>query len=295
MVATVLHSWRFLSTWTFDPVAGSMLLLAAAGYLLGANTVTRRHPRTPWPVRYTACFIAGMASLWVALLGPFGAYDDVFFWAHMTQHLIITMLAAPLLVLGAPVLLVLRVSTPRWRRRWVVPVLRSRLVRWLTHPILTWLLFVAVLMGTHFSPFYEYTLTHAWAHEFVEHPLFLAAALLFYYPLIGTNPAPRALPAAGRVVSLGLMMVPEAITGFFIYASPFVMYPYYASVARPFGPSPLVDQQLGGALMWSGGMLLDTAWVALAARDWLRADAVRTRRSDAAVAREAAGARIRFL
>jgi putative copper resistance protein D len=193
------------------------------------------------------------------------------------------------------VLLVLRVSTASLRRRFIVPILRSSAVGVLTNPIITAALFVVVLMGTHFSPFYDVALTHRWVHDYVEHPLYLLSALLLYYPLIGTNPAPRTLSAGVRLLILALMMVPEAITGFFIYASPYVMYPYYAGVARPFGPSPLTDQQLGGSLMWSAGMLLDTAWVALAARDWLRADARRTRRLDLLAAREASVARIRFL
>jgi len=291
----VRHWGQFAGSWTFDPLVGSILLAVGLGYLCAVLAVDQRHPSSPWPIKNTACFIAGVALLWVAILGPFGAYDDVFFWAHMTQHLIITMVAAPLLVLGAPVLLILRVSPANFRRRWLVPVLRSTVARWLTNPVLTWLLFVIVLVGTHFSPFYDYALEHSWIHNFVEHPMYLTAALLFYYPLIGNNPAPRTLPAAGRVISLALMMVPEAFTGFFIYASPYLMYPFYATVDRPFGPGPLADQQLGGALMWSGSMLLDTAWIALAARDWLRADARRTRRQDLSIAREATGAAIRFL
>ncbi|MEO6702372.1 MAG: cytochrome c oxidase assembly protein, partial [Jatrophihabitantaceae bacterium] len=231
----------------------------------------------------------------LAILGPVGGFDDIFFWAHMTQHLILTMLAAPLLVLGEPVLLILRVATPAWRRRRVVPILRSKVIRWLTDPVATWLLFVVVLLGTHFSPFYDYALNHSWVHDFVEHPLYLIAALLFYYPLLATNPGPRTLAPAGRVISLALMMVPEAFTGFFIYATPYVMYPFYASVQRPFGPGVLADQQLGGALMWSSSMLLDTAWLALAAREWLRADARRTRRLDAALAQEAIGVQIQLL
>lgn len=273
----------------------AVLIIVGGAYLGGCTMLNRNHPVVRWPARYTACFMAGMAMLWIAILGPFGSYDDVFFWAHMSQHLIITMLAAPLLVLGAPVLLVLRLMPRVWRRRWAVPVLRSAVLRWLTHPVLTWFLFVAVLMGTHFSSFYDYALRHQRVHEFVEHPLYLSAALLFYYPLIGTALGGRSLSPAGRVLSLALMMVPEAITGFFIYASPYLMYPFYGSVSRPFGPGPLADQQLGGALMWSGSMLLDTAWVALAAREWLRADAQRTRRLDATLAREASGVRIRLL
>jgi cytochrome c oxidase assembly factor CtaG len=68
-------------------------------------------------------------------------------------------------------------------------------------------------------------------------------------------------------------MFPETLTGFFLYASTHVMYPYYAQVERPFGPGPLVDQRLGGALMWGGSMILDSLWVSLAVLAWLRSEA----------------------
>ncbi|MEO9236835.1 MAG: cytochrome c oxidase assembly protein, partial [Jatrophihabitantaceae bacterium] len=107
----------FLGTWSLDPIPAACLLVTAAGYLWAAELVRRRQPARPWPRRHTACFIAGIVLLWLAILGPVGGFDDIFFWAHMTQHLILTMLAAPLLVLGEPVLLILRVATPAWRRR----------------------------------------------------------------------------------------------------------------------------------------------------------------------------------
>jgi cytochrome c oxidase assembly factor CtaG len=291
----VHHWWQFISAWALDPLPCVALVVLAACYLAGVRAVRHSASSAPWPARNTWAFMGGIALLWLAILGPFGSYDDVFFWAHMTQHLLITMLAAPLLVLGSPMLLALRASSPRVRRRWLVPAMRSSAARWLTDPIVTWLLFVIVLMGTHFSPFYEYSLDHPWFHETVEHPLYLTVALLYYYPLLGSGHGPHPVPESLKVLSLASMMVPEAITGFFIYASPYVMYPFYAHVTRPFGPAALVDQQLGGSLMWSSGMLLDAAWLAVAARQWLRADARRTRRLDVTTAREVSRAQIRFL
>ncbi len=76
------------------------------------------------------------------------------------------------------------------------------------------------------------------------------------------------------------MMTPETMTGFFIYATGYVMYPYYARVQRPFGPPALRDQQWGGALMWSASMIIDAVWVTLSARDWLRSEREAARRID---------------
>lgn len=259
-----------LRHWSFDPVLALPLVALCVLYVAGVRRVDSTTPAKPWPRRYTVSFFAGIAVMWTVVLGPFGVYDDTFFWAHMIQHIALMMLVAPLLLLGAPVLLLLRASSRAVRRRWIIPVLRSRLVLWLTKPVVGWVIFAGVLLGTHFSPFYEWSLEHPLVHRFVEHPLYLGAALIYYYPLLSVNPGPRTVPYSLRVVSLFTMMFPETMSGFFIYATNYVMYPYYATVDRPFGPGPIPDQQLGGALMWSGSMIIDSVWVTVAACDWLR-------------------------
>jgi cytochrome c oxidase assembly factor CtaG len=259
-----------LGTWTFDPVLGGGLILVTIAYLAAVRRVERWRPHRPWPRRYTISFLAGVAVTWIVVLGPFGAYDDTFFWAHMVQHIALMMVVAPLLLLGAPMLLVLQVSSRGVRRRWVMPILRSRIVTWLTHPAVGWVIFAGVLLGTHFSPFYDFALEHPLVHDYLEHPLYLGAALVFYYPLLSVNPGPRRVSYGIRALSLFSMMVPETMTGFFIYSSNYLMYGFYAHVQRPFGPRPIADQQLGGALMWGGSMVIDSVWVVIAVCDWLR-------------------------
>jgi cytochrome c oxidase assembly factor CtaG len=276
----VNHVVTVLSVWTFDPVPGFALVGAAIAYLWAAHTISQRSPDARWPRRLTASFLSGLTLTWIVILGPVGAYDDTFFWAHMVQHIVLMMLAAPLLLLGAPILLLLRVSSRAFRHRYIVPVLRMRVIAALTHPVVSWVLFAGVLTGTHFSPFFDYSLRHPLVHEYIEHPLYLGVALLFYYPLLGANAAPGRLPPAGRVISLFLMMVPETMTGFFIYASRFLLYPFYATTDRPFGPGPLGDQQMAGSLMWAGGMLIDSVWVSFAVMEWLRSEERRSHRVD---------------
>ncbi|MGB8650437.1 MAG: cytochrome c oxidase assembly protein [Mycobacteriales bacterium] len=278
--------------WTFDPVVALPLVGLGGSYAAAARSVSQRHPNRPWPRSKAAAFFAGLALAWFALLGPVGRYDDVFFWAHMTQHLLLMMVVAPLLLLGAPVLLALRACSPATRHDVLVPVLRSKPVRLLTDPTFSWLLFAGVVVGTHFTPFYDVALRHRWVHLGVEHPLYLGAGLLYFYPLLGSNPAPRRPAPALRVVSLFLMMVPETLTGFFLYMSSYVRYPFYASGHRPFGPGPLADQQLGGALMWAGSMVVDAVWIALGTLEWLSAEERRSRRLDAQLAQETAAAAV---
>jgi cytochrome c oxidase assembly factor CtaG len=269
-----------LRAWTFEPVLAVGIVLVTGAYLWGVRTVNIRASGGRWPERNTACFAAAMIICWVVLLGPIGAYDDTFFWAHMVQHMALMMLVAPLLLLGAPVLLALRVASRSVRQRWLLPVLRSRLLLALTNPFAGWLIFAGVLVGTHFSPFYNFALEHPLVHDFVEHPIYLGAALIYFYPLLPGNPGPRSVAPAIRVASLFLMMFPETMTGFFIYASQYLIYPYYRTVDRPFGPGPIPDQQLGGALMWAGSMIIDSIWVVLAVLHLLRSEARRAYRID---------------
>ncbi len=261
----------FLSQWAIAPAPTVALVLGELAYVSAVRRVGRRYPATSWPRSRTWCFLAGLGLIFLVVDGPVGALDSTFFWAHMVQHMTIMMVAAPLLLMGAPVLLALRVS-PRPRRRPLVAVLRSRPVRVLTNPFLTWGLFAATMLGTHFTPFYNYALTHPVVHDYVEHPLYLTVALVYFYPLVGDNPLPHGPSPLAKVVSLIAQMGPESMTGFFLYTAPTVLYPAYETSYRPTGPGPLADQQLGGALMWCGGMVIGAVWIAMAVASWLKAE-----------------------
>jgi putative copper resistance protein D len=275
-----------MTTWSLDLPLLAVLVATSTAYLVAASSINRRHPSQPWPVRHSFFFVAGICVVLISTLGPFGSLDDTFFWAHMTQHILLMMLAAPLLLLGEPVLLVLRTSNRALRRRVVLPVLHSRIVRFLTHPVVSWLIFAGVLVGTHFTGFFEYALEHEGVHNYVEHPLYLGAGLLYFYPLLGTSPGASAMPPFAKVVSLFLMMVPEAVVGFSIYMAGAVLYPYYLSVDdRVWGPSTaLADQRLGGALMWSSAMIFDAMWISVAVWEWIKSEEHKAKRIDAAIA-----------
>ena len=257
------HLREWLATWSFEPWLVGGVLLVTVGYLLLAGWVSARHPAQRWPLGQTACFLAGVAVVVAATLGPVGALDDVFFWAHMAQHLLLMMVAAPLLILGQPVLLVLRASSPGFRHRVVVPVLRSPVVRFVTHPVVAWLVFAGVLVGTHVSGFFEYALEHDPVHTYLEHPLYLAAGLVCFYPMLGVGPAASRMPTRAAVVSLALMAIPEVLLGWWIHTAGVVLYPFYLTVAdRPWGPTTaLADQRLGGTLMWTAGLWANAVWV----------------------------------
>jgi cytochrome c oxidase assembly factor CtaG len=281
---------QFLGTWDVAPVPTLAVVAAGGVYLWATRQVPFRHPGRVWPRLRTASFLTGLGSVFLVVSGPIGAFDDTFFWAHMVQHLVLMMVAAPLLLLGAPVLLALQVASRDTRHRFLVPLLRSRCVRMLTKPTVSWLLFAATLLGTHFTGFYEYALTHPLVHDAVEHPLYLGVALAYFYPIIGSNPVPHGPAPLVKVASLVLQMGVEAVTGFFIYTARGVLYPFYATTQRPFGPGPLFDQQIGGGLMWCTGMLVDSLWIVVAVQGWMRSETLAGNRISRRIAAEQARA-----
>lgn len=275
---------NFLLTWNFNLFLTANLIAATAWYIWAVRRVSRTG--APWPILRSLSFFTGIVLLAIVWIGPIGAYTQVFFWAHMTQHITIMMVAGPLLVMGGPVTLAFRAASPQTRRNVIIPILRSRTVWWLTNPYLTWVLFAGVLLGTHLTPFYNITLQHDVAHIFIEQPLYLFAALLYYYPILGGNLTPRRLPPLQRVTSLAFMMIPEIILGFIIYASPVVLYEAYATVERPFGLDPLSDQQLAGGMMWALGMVIDTVWISIAVAEWFSSEERRAKKVDEQIAME---------
>lgn len=280
-----------LSTWTFAPVPATALIVAGAAYLRGVSAISAQHQGRPWPRRYTVCFLGGLVVLWVVILGPVGAYDDTFFWMHMVQHIALLVVVGPLLLLGAPALLLLRVSSRGVRRDYLVPVLHSRVVRWLSRPVVGVPLFAGVLLGSHFTPFYEYAINHPLIHDYVEHPAYLMVSLIMFYPLLPISPAPHLVPHGVRVAALFAVTVPMVVTGFFIYTSQYLLYAHYGSVGRPFGPGPRLDQEIAGGLMWAGSMAIQPVWVVMAMVEWLASERRVAQRIDLDTMRRFLGAR----
>ena len=196
-------------------------------------------------------FCAGLAAIGVALLSPIEAYEGSLFSVHMVQHMLLELVAAPLLLAGAPITLALRVSTPSVRRR-LLSILQSRLMHAVSFPVVAWLLFAAVNWGWHFSVLYDQALENQALHYF-QHATFLGAALLFWWPVVGADPSPWRLPHPVRILYLFLAMPQNSFLGVALMSASTVLYPHYASNARDWGPSPLDDQALGGVIMWVVG------------------------------------------
>src|SRR5687768_14320216 len=137
--------------WTFEPLPTLGIALAAAWWWWAVRRVNRAHPTNHVPVRRSVAFLAGLTALAVALLSGIDRYDTSLFSVHMVQHVLLALVAAPLIALAAPVTLALRVSSPETRRRRLLPLLHSRVVRYLAHPVVAWLMFAAMMWAAHFS------------------------------------------------------------------------------------------------------------------------------------------------
>jgi putative membrane protein len=253
---------------------------AALGYLIADGRVRRAHGRVPRP-RARLAFFAGLGVVVIALTGPIDAAVTTSFSIHMVQHLLITMVAPPLLLLGAPITLALQ-AWPGTPRRWVLATLRSGPARLLGNPLVAWALFFVVLWGIHFTGIYEATLHNNGLHA-LEHIVLLVTALLFWMPIVRADPAPSGLSYPARILYLFVAMPAMAFLGLTIVSSRDVLYPTYAhaeGVARA-----LADQRAAGAIMWAGTMVLIVPALGLVLLDWVRADEREAARVDARLER----------
>jgi len=287
-------AWSFLVDWSFEPLLQVPLLLTAALYLEGVRRVARDHPASPVPRHRVVAFIAGLVAIEIALQSGVEAYDTTLFSVHMVQHVLLTLVAAPLLVLGAPITLLLRVISHEQRRRYVLPVLHGRIVRLLTHPVVAWLVFSAVMWGTHFSPLFDRSLEDPLVHD-LEHLLYLSSALLFWWPGIGSDPAPWRMAHPARILYLFLQMPQNTFLALAIFSAGAPLYPHYATVARSWGPSVLADQQGAGAIMWVAGDLVFLAAMLGVVLAWMQDEERREGRRAAQVTAARAAIRAREL
>jgi len=279
-----------LTAWAFDPVPTIGAGVAALGYVAVRQRL-RRGPDAAWARSHAGrgrliCYCAGLLAIVVAVNGPPDALAGVSFSAHMVQHLLLQLVAPPLLLLGAPLTLLLRANPPWLPRRVLVPVLRSRAVRVLAHPVTALALFTLVLVASHLTPFYNLTLQHEWLHE-LEHIAFLFTALLFWWPAIGVDPAPHRLSYPGRLLYLLLDMPIMAFLGLAIANASHVLYPYYATHLPPWGANALQDQGVAGTIMWISGTFTMIPAMAVVFLRWLDEDARKQARREA---RQAPGA-----
>src|SRR5438067_3195230 len=240
-----------MSRWVFDPISLACLLASGALYVAGVSRLWARAGRKcgvpPWQL---GAFAAGWIALVVALLSPVAAISEVLFSVHMTQHEILILVAAPLLVLGRPIVPFLWALSPRWRLRlgtWSRNRYWSAAWKALTGPLVVWLLHGLALWVWHLPVLYQAALGSAAIHA-VEHTCFLLTACLFWWALIHGRYG-RAGYGAAVVFVFATTVHSEALGALLTFA-PRVWYPLYVMRSSAGGLDALEDQRLAGLLMW---------------------------------------------
>jgi cytochrome c oxidase assembly factor CtaG len=277
----------FAVAWSVEPLIAIPLVALALLWRTAVRRVNRAHPANPVPRLRSVAFYGGLAAIAVALMSGIERYDTILFSVHMVQHILLTLVAAPLLALSGPITLLLRLSSPSIRRRWILRVLHSRIMRAVSFPVVAWVLFAGVMWGTHFSPVFDAALENPFVHD-LEHLAYLASGLLFWWPAVGVDPSPWRLSHPARALYVFLQMPQNTFLAVAVLSASSPLYPHYATLVRNWGPSSLSDQQTAGGIMWLVGDAIFLAVILLLVAAWMRHEERMTsqldRRADAALA-----------
>lgn len=251
-------------------IAGVLGVAAIALYLYAVRLYDARFPERAYPAWRIAAYVCGAVLMTVVLLPPIDALAERSFAWHMTQHVVLMLAGPPLILLGAPLLLAVAVPPAHVARR-ITAFAGSPFGHVLFAPLTGWLLFVAVLWMSHFSPLYETALDHPAVHV-LEHALYVGCAMLFWASVVQVGYTPRPLPYPARMLYLFLAIPQGAFLGLALYAARGVLYPHYLHGHTL--SLTLADQQNGGAVMWiAGGLLLFIAFMCTAGA-WAAAERV---------------------
>jgi cytochrome c oxidase assembly factor CtaG len=247
----------FLQSWTLDLWVMAPLGLAAAIYVRGWLRLQRRAPERFGGGRLTA-FLSGLTTIAIALESPLHDLGHLLLQAHMIQHLLLLMVAPPLLWLGLPLLPILHGlpagALHRWAKRLFACSVGTRRYRWLASPIVAWVAFVGSTWAWHIPALYQQTLTSDVWH-YAQHACFLTTALAFWQPVMQRWSDRAVAPPWGMVLYLILADLQNTVLAAYLVFAERLIYPAYAAVSRPWDIAALDDQMAAGACMWVLGSI----------------------------------------
>lgn len=272
------NTYELSRSWEFDPLVVVSLVVSAVVYFAGIVNLWRAtKPGSGINAREAAAFAAGWMSLAVALVSPLHPWGEVLFSAHMTQHEILMLVSAPLIVLGRPLIATMWAMPRSWRSdaggilNWrplnaAWNTVTNAAVAFTVHALALWIWHIPFL----FQATLESDLVHT-----MQHASFFGSALLFWWAIIYGN---RGLPSYGAgVLYLFATSIHSGLLGAFLTFTHSVWYPIYSDSTATWGLSPLEDQQLGGLIMWvPAGMVYIIAALIMFA-GWLRESEKRVR------------------
>jgi cytochrome c oxidase assembly factor CtaG len=275
----VLLSWE----WRAEVVLP--LILLAVLYVRGWRHLRRRTRPARLPYRLAngwrlAAYLGGLLVILLALVSPIDVLGGQLFFMHMIQHLLLVMIAPPLLMLANPLPFILWGLPQPWRRAaggWLSSALHResrfrRLLRSATGPGTVWLLYVIFLLGWHDPNLYNAALRNQFVHD-VEHLTFFLPAMLYWWHVVGAGPRiHRQFSMPGRIAYNIAAIPPTMFTGIAIAFAEQPIYSYYLSVPRPWSLDVLSDQRISGVIMWIPGSMMYMIAVLLLAARWLRGE-----------------------
>jgi cytochrome c oxidase assembly factor CtaG len=258
------------STWTYDPWIVTPLYLSGILYLIGTMRLWR-HAGSGRGIAYwhAACFWGGWLAMALALVSPLHWLGERLFTAHMIEHGILMIVAAPLLALARPMGAIawslpsrLRPAFGAFTRR----ISRSRGWRLVTDPLIAAGLHGLAIWAWHMPALYNAVLENTAMHR-LQHLSFLLTGLLFWWSILQARPRERSYGIA--IFVLFATMLHTGVLGILLALSRQVWYPQQAAFAAEWGLTPLEDQQLAGLVMWVPmGVIYTAAALAVAAR-WI--------------------------
>jgi len=270
--------------WNADPELLIPVSLLTALYLRGVwvwRDRSREHAH--WR---TASYLAGMAILVAAIESPLDALAEHHFSIHMIQHELLMMFVAPLILIGAPTTPVLRGLPRALRRRLVRPLASSATVyavyRLVTHPLVTLVVFTAILWAWHLAPgWYDAAVEHDALHQ-LQHLSFTFGAVLLWWNVIDPKPLRSRMGYVTRMGFLVVASTPKSFLGALIVFAEQPLYDFYAEVEPILALTPIEDQELGGMLMWVPSQMMFLVAVGLVFAVWAHKSEQRQRAEDEA-------------
>jgi putative copper resistance protein D len=254
-------------------VLPALALLALVAYLLGVGTLRRRGMSWPW--HRTANFVAGIVTIWLVTATQVMGYGMVLFSVHMLQKMVLTVLSAMLLMLGAPVSLAIRALPRHGRtavfRRLLLGTLRSPVARFFAHPVITTAIFVGSLYGIYFTPVFD-VLMQSWWGNVGMLVFFLGTGLLAFGGTFALGPWPHRPSAPMRLVELAL---PGPLHAFFAVVLMMASAPIVRAFAEPpagWGTDVMTDQLAAGNIVWGFGEVPSMIAFLVVFVQWIRSD-----------------------
>lgn len=267
----VFDAHNAMTQWLFTPFAVLVLVtvvVAAVWYLRAQSALSVRGRR--WRARRTVSFLAGLVAIDLALQSPVAAFTADYFQAHVVQHLLLMVIAPPLLAMGAPMTLALQTSSRAGKVR-LLSLLNSRPFQVLTHPLPVWFLYYVSMFAFFLTFALGFAMDHMWLMDLIN-VAFLFASTLFWWPIVGLDPVPHWQMGYGlRMANLVIGVPIESFLGLALLSSTHAAASMYT----------VGSTHAGGAILWIGAELFTflalipvfLQWVRFEERKGLRYDA----------------------